>query len=138
LLKLKNENLCFVLVFFCNYLKIVYHNYGYQSLRFSLIFLKNNYCTDIQCLYFFFSLFYCCGGWEYIVAFIKVLTISYLNVTPTILIHTSLFHPWIVSTDIIFSFIYMCTQYLHYIHYSSPFPHLLPLPTATIPPGSSC
>jgi hypothetical protein len=39
--------------------------------------------------------------------------------------------PRLVSTDIIFPFTYMCTQYLYRIHPSSPFPHLLPSPTST-------
>jgi hypothetical protein len=34
--------------------------------------------------------------------------------------------PGLVSTDLIFPFTYMCTQYLHYIHPPTPFPHLLP------------
>jgi hypothetical protein len=36
--------------------------------------------------------------------------------------------PGIVSTGLIFSFRYMCTQYLQFIHTSMPFPHLLPYP----------
>jgi hypothetical protein len=39
--------------------------------------------------------------------------------------------PGIIPTGIIFSFIYMCMQYLHYIHPPMPFPHLFFLPTGT-------
>jgi hypothetical protein len=49
----------------------------------------------------------------------------------TILLHIPL--PPIVSSDIIFPFTYMCTQYLYHIHPPSQFPHLHPPPTGTIP-----
>jgi hypothetical protein len=42
--------------------------------------------------------------------------------------------PRIVSTDILFPFTYMCTQYLHHIHPLTPFPHLLLLPPLPTPP----
>jgi hypothetical protein len=42
--------------------------------------------------------------------------------------------PGIVSTSVIFSFTYMCTQYLHYIYSITLFPHILHLPTVTSPP----
>jgi hypothetical protein len=35
-----------------------------------------------------------------------------------------------ISADIIASFTYTCTEYLHHIHLPIPFPHLLPPPTA--------
>jgi hypothetical protein len=37
--------------------------------------------------------------------------------------------PRIVSISLIFPFLHTCTQYLHYIHPSAPFPHLFPSPT---------
>jgi hypothetical protein len=39
--------------------------------------------------------------------------------------------PGTVATAIIFPFVYICTQYLYYIHPPTPFPHILPLPTGT-------
>jgi hypothetical protein len=74
--------------------------------------------------------FLLCSGWGYIVAFTKVLTVY------------SIYHTWIhhlhhsplsfldpiagtISTDTIFPFTHMFTQYLHYIHLSMTFP-LLP------------
>jgi hypothetical protein len=73
----------------------------------------------------------------------NISSISYLNLPlPSFsFIHPSPI-PGIVSTGIIFPFRYMCTQYLHLIHYLTPFPHLLPTPmfqhsppqTVTIPP----
>jgi hypothetical protein len=45
--------------------------------------------------------------------------------------------PGIVSTTIIFSFMYMCTQYLHHIHPPSPFFHLLLLPLVPSPQARS-
>jgi hypothetical protein len=58
----------------------------------------------------------------------KVLTMcqftpSMVSLTPSI--------SGIVSTDIVFIFTYMCTQYLHHIHPPIPFPHKLPPPTGT-------
>jgi hypothetical protein len=44
----------------------------------------------------------------------------------------------IVSTGIIFPFTYMCTQYLHHIHLSSPFFHFLPLPLVLTSSGRTC
>jgi hypothetical protein len=59
--------------------------------------------------------------------------ITYIEfASSTILLHPSLPHiPGIVSTDNIFPFTYMCTQYLHHIYLPSPFSHLLPPSTGT-------
>jgi hypothetical protein len=66
-----------------------------------------------------------CAGWEYTVAFTKVLTIYQyiiLEFNPSII----LLYPFSsLSTDIICPFISMCTHYFHHIHPPSPFPHLL-------------
>jgi hypothetical protein len=69
-------------------------------------------------------------GWRYIVAFAKVLTMYHS------LHHSPLCpsHSWnSFSTGIIFPFIYMCTQYLHYIHLLCPFPTSSPFPLPPIP-----
>jgi hypothetical protein len=61
----------------------------------------------------------------------NILNISYLNyLLPHSPFSPSSPIPEIVSTDLIFPFTYMCTQYLHYIHS----PHLLPYCTDTNPP----
>jgi hypothetical protein len=46
--------------------------------------------------------------------------------------------PEIASTGLIFSFTYMCAQYLHYIHPPMPFPHLLTRPGVPTAPGKTC
>jgi hypothetical protein len=80
-------------------------------------------------LFFFFCC--CCAGWRYIVAFTKVLTIYKIYHTWIHPLHHSLLPPspvsGTVSTGIIFPFVHMCTQHLHYIHliHPMPFPHLL-------------
>jgi hypothetical protein len=43
-------------------------------------------------------------------------------------------NPGVVSTDLIFPFTYMCTQYLHYIHLSIFFPPARPPPHWYKPP----
>jgi hypothetical protein len=77
----------------------------------------------------FYLFIFCCAG--YIVAFTKVLTIYQIYHT---WIHPLYHSPGVVSTDIIFLFAYMCTQYLQYIHSPLPFAYLLPSPTGTNPP----
>jgi hypothetical protein len=83
--------------------------------------------------FYFFHLFlfsYCYGG-----TFTKVLIISYLNSSPQpfSFIPPPVI-PRIVSTGIIFSFTYMCTQYLHNIHPPMTFLHFLPLPLVPASP----
>jgi hypothetical protein len=47
--------------------------------------------------------------------------------------------PGIVLTDLVFPFTYMCTQYLHYIHPPTPFPHILSsLPLVPTPTDRTC
>jgi hypothetical protein len=100
--------------------------WGDSSLLFSHLIFYNM-------IYTFFFFFYCCVEWEYIVALKKTLTMYQIYHTwihP--LLHSPLFLipiPGIASTDIIFTFIYMCTQYLHHIH--SPIPFLCYLPPST-------
>jgi hypothetical protein len=91
--------------------------------------------TFIFLFYFPILFFYCYVGWGCIIAFIKVLKIYHtwihLHHSPL----SPLSHiPGIVSTGIIFTFTYMCTQYLYRTHPCSPFPHLLPSLTGTNPP----
>jgi hypothetical protein len=87
--------------------------------------------------HFFNLIFLLCRG--HIVAFTKVLKIyqiyhtwihpshhSPLSPSPTI--------PGVLSTDIIFLFTYMYTQYLHYIYPHKLFLYLLSLPLAPILP----
>jgi hypothetical protein len=70
----------------------------------------------------------------------SVLNITYLNsplqpfsLTPPTPI------PWTISTDIIFPFTYIRTQYFHHIHPALPFLHILPPPTCTNPhPDKTC
>jgi hypothetical protein len=95
-----------------------------------------------RCTFFFFLFFYC-AGWGYTVAFTKVLTVYQIYHTWIYLLHHSPLSPFptipgIVSKGIIFPFIYICTQYLHYIHPSTPFPYLFPPPTGTNSPGRAC
>jgi hypothetical protein len=76
-------------------------------------------------------LFYCYAGWGYIVVLTKVLTMHQIYHTCIHPLHHSLSSPpplipGIVSADLIFPFIYMCTQYLYHIHLPSQFRHLLP------------
>jgi hypothetical protein len=66
--------------------------------------------------------------------FLQYVTYIILELTPSIILFICRI-PRIVSTGLIFSFIYMCTQYLHYIHPPTSFPHLL-LPPTGIQAGS--
>jgi hypothetical protein len=86
----------------------------------------------------FFSFLLLC--WGYMVAFRKVLKIyhtwihsfhhSPLSPAPHI--------PGIVSTGLSFPFIYMCTQYLHYINPPTVPSHILPLPLVPVSPDRTC
>jgi hypothetical protein len=62
-----------------------------------------------------------------------------LEFTPsTIFLYSSLSPiPGVVSTGLIFPFIYTCTQCLHCIYPPVPFPHLLPSPTGTNSPSQT-
>jgi hypothetical protein len=64
----------------------------------------------------------------------KFLYVKYIILEFTFLYLPPPTTPGIVSTGIIFLFAYICTQYLHYIHPSTPFPHLLTPPNGTNPP----
>jgi hypothetical protein len=109
-----------------------FHPYLYISpMHFSLFF----FC------FFIFSL-YCCAGWEYVVAFTKVLTMYqiYLTLPPSPLSFIpSPPIPGTVSTGIIFAFTYLYTLFAPYSSYyflNTPFPyHLSPSPVARpLPP----
>jgi hypothetical protein len=76
--------------------------------------------------FFFFLLLLCvgvhCGIYK---SFYNISNISYLNsLLYCSSLSSSLLFSGIVSIGIIFLFILMCTQYLHYIHSPTPFPHL--------------
>jgi hypothetical protein len=84
-------------------------------------------------LFIYLILSFNCAEWGYIVAFTKVLTIYQIYHTWIHPFHLSPPIPRVVSTDTIFSFTHMCTQYVHHIHPPSPFPHLFPLPLVSLP-----
>jgi hypothetical protein len=78
--------------------------------------------------------FCCCIWWECIAAFSKVLTLYQIYHTwiyrpPTFSFILPSLYSWNSFNRSHFPFTYMCAQYLHHIHLSMPFPHLLPLPT---------
>jgi hypothetical protein len=88
--------------------------------------------------YFHYLLFFNCAEWGYTVACTKVLTIYQVYHTWIHPLHHSFLSPpssvpGIVSTGLIFSFAYMCTPYLCYIHSPTPFPHIFPLPLVPNP-----
>jgi hypothetical protein len=57
-----------------------------------------------------------------------------LNSPPSPLFFIALYPiPGIVSTDIVFPFTYICTQYLHYFHPPTAFPHPFLLPFIPTP-----
>jgi hypothetical protein len=74
--------------------------------------------------------------------FLKYIYYFILEFTPSTILHhpPSPAVPGIVSTDIVFAFPYICTQYLHNIHPPLPFSHLLSPPTGTTlpPPNRTC
>jgi hypothetical protein len=84
------------------------------------------------CRRFCYKLFFFCRcvGWGYVVAFTNVLIIYQIYIilefTPSIIVlYSPPTTPGTVSTGITFPFTDLCTQYLHCIHPSIPFP--LPL-----------
>jgi hypothetical protein len=105
--------------------------------------MQGNLCSRILLLFWqvwnlnagpctFFPLFFL--WWVgYIVAFVKIVTMHQKYHTwftsSTILVYLPLPIPGIVSTGLIFPFTYVCTQYLHCIHPTMPFPHPFPPPT---------
>jgi hypothetical protein len=99
---------------------------------------SSHWDATIALMFFYFNLFIldCCAGWLHIVAFTNVLAIYQIyHVWTHLLHHSPLFLPpsisVIASTGIIFSFTYLCMQYLHYIHPPTNFLHLFPLSTGT-------
>jgi hypothetical protein len=86
-------------------------------------------------LIFFF--FFCwCAGWRYIEAFTQVLAMYQIYHTWIYTLHcfplsSAPPFPGTVSTGIIFTFTYMCTQYLHHIHPLTLFSWYLPPCTGT-------
>jgi hypothetical protein len=102
------------------------------------MFLLRHSPDKLIVVFFFFTLIdflmFCWVGVH--VAFTKLLTIYHTWIHP--LHHFPSFPappiPGIVSTDNIFPFTYMCTQYFYHIHPPTLFPHLLPPPTGTNPP----
>jgi hypothetical protein len=93
--------------------------------------LKNNFSYHKTNMYLF-NLFVYLVCWGYTVAFTKVLIIHQIYHTCIHTLHCSLLSlpapiPGIVSTDLIFSFTYMCTEYCHHIHPPLPSPHNLHL-----------
>jgi hypothetical protein len=88
-------------------------------------------------IYFLLFIFIVLSG-EYIVVFTKILTIYHSWIHPLYQSPlSSSSSTGIVSPGIIFPFINMCTQSLHYIHPPKPIPHLCPPPTGTCSPTSS-
>jgi hypothetical protein len=68
--------------------------------------------------------------------------IKYIILESTPLHHSPLSLPslilGIVSKGIIFSFTYMCAQYLYHIYPPTAFPHLFPLPLVPSYPDKTC
>jgi hypothetical protein len=75
-----------------------------------------------QDFHFFYNpnIFYGCVGWGYIVAWTNVIAVYQICHGWIHLLHHStlslLRHSWNGFNMPLFSFMYMCTQYLHYIH----------------------
>jgi hypothetical protein len=77
--------------------------------------------------------------WGYIVTFTEVLTIYHSCIhLYIILLYPSCPIPGIVSTGLIFPFIYICRHYLYHIHPLIHFPHILHPSTGTNPKERTC
>jgi hypothetical protein len=98
-----------------------------ENVLYTLKISLNNFILSNCFSVFLVFLFYCCAGWGYTAAFIKVLTIYYTWIHP--LHHSPLslspLIPGIVSKAVIFLFAYMCRQYLCHIRSPTTLPHLL-------------
>jgi hypothetical protein len=78
---------------------------------------------------FFFKLFSLLLYRGYIVTFRKFLTIYHSWIHQSFSFIFPPLIPGIDSIGLIFLFTYMCTEYFHDIHFSTPFPYILPAPS---------